>query len=260
MLDASWKVRDGLGEHLGKVGREVISRLEGMASDGTFSRVYPEDKLSSSSPLLFDWAGLLIGLMQAHFSTAEPRYLERATEVAKTMVDRFFDETDGGFFDIEHDEHAVGHMQAREKQMPENMMAVQGLLSLYNATRNGDYRQLCEATLSAFAGVFREHGEFSADFGLAVDVFTNQMVEVTVEGAFDDPACRELLGAAARLNSPNLEIRAVESAGAPMAHVCLDTLCLPPVSTPEAIAEAVAGVGSQVENPFQDILRISPGG
>ena len=47
MLDASWKVHDGLGEHLGKVGREVISRLEGMASDGTFSRVYPEDKLSS---------------------------------------------------------------------------------------------------------------------------------------------------------------------------------------------------------------------
>ena len=260
MLDASWKVRDGLGEHLGKVGREVISRLEGMASDGTFSRVYPEDKLSGSSPLLFDWAGLLIGLMQAHFSIAEPRYLERAIEVAKTMVDRFFDETDGGFFDIEHDEHAVGHMQVREKQMPENMMAVQGLLSLYNATRNDDYRQLCEATLSAFAGVFREHGEFSADFGLAVDVFTNQMVEVTVEGAFDDPACRELLAAAARLNSPNLEIRAVESTGAPMAHVCLDTLCLPPVSTPEAIAEAVAGVGSQVESPFQDILRIFPGG
>ena len=98
------------------------------------------------------------------------------------MVDRYFDEENGGFFDIEADEASVGHMQVREKQLPENMTAVQGFLKLHQATRNEDYKQLCEATLSAFASVFREHGEFAADFGLTVDLFTNPMVEVTVEG------------------------------------------------------------------------------
>ena len=260
LLDASWKVEGRLGEHLGKVGRDVISRLEGMAAAGTFSRVYPEDVPGGNPPLLADWAGLLAGLMQAHASTAEPRYLDRAVDVARVMVERFFDETGGGFFDIEADDDAVGHLQVREKQMPENMLAVRGLLRLYQATRNDDYRRLCEATLSAFAGVFREHGEFAADFGLTVDLFCNPMVEVTVEGSPDDPACRELLAAAIRLNSPNLEIKTVAAGGAALAHVCLDTLCLPPVTTPAALAETAAGIDSQPASPFQDIFQIFPGG
>ncbi len=258
-LDASWKVEGQLGKHLGTVGRDVISRLEERVANGAFSRAYPEEKEGSSPPLFLDCAGLLVGLMQAHSSTAEGRYLDRAVEVAKTTVDRFFDEDGGGFFDIEADNEAVGHMQVREKQLPENMLAVQGLLSLYNATRNEDYRQVCEATLSAFAGVFREYGEFAADFGLAVDTFSSRMVEVTVEGDPYDPACRELLEAAVNVNSPNLEIKTIQSSGPAIAHVCLDTLCLPPVSTPEALAEAVAGMDAQPGSPFQDILRIFPG-
>ena len=259
LLDASWKVEGRLGEHLGKVGRDVISRLEGMAAAGTFSRVYPEDRPGESSPLLADWAGLLAGLMQAHASTAEPRYLDRAVDVARVMVDRFFDEQGGGFFDIEADDGAVGHLQVREKQMPENMLAVRGLLRLYQITRNEDYRQLCEATLSAFAGVFREQGEFAADFGLTVDLFCNPMVEVTVEGSPEDPACRELLAAALRLNSPNLEIKTVAANGSALAHVCLDTLCLPPVSTPAALADCAAGIDNQPASPYQDIFQIFPG-
>ena len=259
-LDASWKVEVRLGEHLGKVGREVISRLEGMAASGTFSRVYPEHRPGESPPLLADWAGLLTGLMQAHASTAEPRYLERAVDVARVMVDRFFDEQGGGFFDIEADDDAIGHLQVREKQMPENMLAVRGLLRLYQSTRNEDYRQLCEATLSAFAGVFREQGEFAADFGLTVDLFCNPMVEVTVEGNPADSVCRELLDAAVRLNSPNLEIKTISANSGALAHVCLDTLCLPPVSTPAALAESAAGIDNQPASPFQDIFQIFPGG
>ena len=260
LLDASWKVEGRLGNHLGKVGRDVISRLEEMAAAGTFSRVYPEESQGESPPLLADWAGLLVGLMQANASTAEPHYLERAIDVAKVMVDRFFDEQGGGFFDIEADDDAVGHLQVREKQMPENMLAVRGLLRLYQATRNDDYRQICEATLSAFAGVFREQGEFAADFGLTVDLFCNPMVEVTVEGNPEDPACRELLDAALRLHSPNLEIKTVTATSGALAHACLDTLCLPPVSTPAALAESVAGIDNQTSSPFQDIFQIFPGG
>ena len=260
LLDASWKIEGRLGEHLGKVGRDVISRLEGMAAAGTFSRVHPEGTPGESSPLLADWAGLLAGLMQAHASTAEPRYLERAMDVARVMVDRFFDEQGGGFFDIEAEENAVGHLQVREKQMPENMLAVRGLLRLYQATRNEDYRQLCEATLSAFASVFREQGEFAADFGLTVDLFCNPMVEVTVEGNPADSACRELLDAAVRLNSPNLEIKTISANSGALAHVCLDTLCLPPVSTPAALADCAAGIDNQPTSPFQDIFQIFPGG
>ena len=257
LLNASWKL--GRPE-LARIGLDVMDHIDGMAATGRFTHVYSRDTAEDAPALLTDWAGLLAGLMQAHASTAKPRYLERAMEVAKVMVDRFFDEGAGGFFDIEAEEDAVGHLQVREKQMPENMTAVQGLLRLYQATRNDDYRQLCEATLSAFAAVFREQGEFAAEFGLTVDLFRNPMVEVTVEGSPEDPACRELLDAAVRLNSHNLEIKTVPAGGGALAHVCLDTLCLPPVSTPEALVEAAAGIDSQPASPFQDIFQIFPGG
>ncbi len=256
LLDASWK----LGRpDLGLLALSVVNRLDARVEKGEFSHTYPGHETTSSPALLIDWAGHLTGLMQAHASTGQSRYLDRAVVAAREMVDRFFDEDGGGFFDIEEDTDAVGHMQVREKPLPENMIAVQGLLRLYHTTRNDDYRQLCEAALSAFAGVFREHGEFAADFGLTVDLFLNSLVEVTVEGHASDPDCRELIMAAARLNSPNLDIKTVPSQASALAHLCLDTLCLPPVGTPEALVEAASGAQAQPDSPFKDIFSIFPG-
>ena len=262
LIDAAWKL--GRPE-LAAIGRDVLERIDQLAQSGNFSHVYP-DETGDAPAFLSDWAGLLTGLMQAHAATAEPRYLDRAVAVAAEMVTRFFDETGGGFFDIETDANAVGHLQVREKPMPENMLAVQSLLRLHHATRNDDYRQICEAALSAFAAVFREQGEFAADFGLAVSLYTNPPVEVTVEGRPEDPAGQDLLHAAVRLNRPNLEIKTVaapHAASPALAHVCLDTLCLPPVYSPAALADAVAGLSNGGPgadgSPFQDILRIFPG-
>ena len=258
-LDASWKLGGSLGDRLGRIGRDVLDSFDSLSAGGSLSRVRSNGEATRVPALLTDWANILAALMQAHATTSEGHYLDQAVGVAAMLVDRFFDEAGGGFFDIEADEGAVGHMQAREKQLPENMTAVQGMLRLYQATRNDDFRQICEATLSAFAGVFREYGEYSAELGLAVDLFCNPMVEVTVEGSPEDAGCRDLIAAAARLESPNLEIKTVPAGGPALAHVCLDTLCLPPVSTPEALREVVAGVDDQPSSPFQDILRIFPG-
>ena len=257
LMDASWK----LGRtDLGRIGLDVLDRIDCMAESTGLSHVYDTNGAGDAPSFLSDWAGLLAGFMQAHASTGIHRYLQRATDVAQVMVDRFFDERGGGFFDTEADVDAIGHLQVREKQLPENMTAVMGLLRLYQSTRNEDYRQLCEATLSAFAATYREHGEFSADFGMAIDVFSNPMVEVTVEGNPEDAACREMLAAAVQLSNPNLEIKTVAAEGAALAHVCLDTLCLPPVSSPEALAEAANGIDQQPASPFRDIFQIFPGG
>ena len=280
LLEAAWK----LGQPaLADTALIILGRLDSAAETGQLSRVYPAESSDAAPsgetrngvmpdsaeadsaespyvrPLLVDWVWLLAALLQAHAATARPRFLERAIGVAAALVDRFFDETGGGFFDIEADEQAVGHLQIREKPLPENMTAAQALLRLHQMTRNADYRQLAEATLSAFSGVWREQGEFAAEFGLAVDLFSSPPLEITVEG---DPAqadCRELLYAALRLNNPNLEIRTTESAAAAVAHICLDTLCLPPVSRPDALVEAAASIDNPPESPFQDILRVFPG-
>ena len=256
LLDAS--LRLGRPEWRG-VALDALHHIDRMAETGALGHVYDPEGTGDAPAMLADWAGLLAGLMQAHAGTSEQRYLDRAVQVAAVLVHRHFDEDGGGFFDIESDTDAIGHLQVREKPLPENMTAVQALLRLHHATRNDDYRQLCEATLSAFVGVFREHGEFGAELGLTVDLFLNSVVEVTVEGEPTDENFLHLLNAATRLGSPNLEIKTVAAAAPALAHVCLDTLCLPPVSSPEALAEAAAGIDKQSASPFQDIFSIFPG-
>ena len=204
----------------------------------------------------------MTALVQAHGNTSSEGYLERAVAVAQVMVERFFDQEGGGFFDIEDDPDAVGHLQVREKTLADNMTAAQALLRLYQTTRNEDYRQITEATLSAFAETYRDHGEFSAEYGLAVHMWKNAMVEVTIEGRPGDPGCQALVAAAARLPQPNLDIKTVTATDGDTvarAHVCLDTVCLPPVDSPQELAEAVAGLTKQQESPFQDIFQVFPG-
>ncbi|MCH7736750.1 MAG: thioredoxin domain-containing protein [Chloroflexi bacterium] len=259
LLDAAWK----LGEpSLQTTALQVLDRLDSMAQAGSFSHVYSEQGPSEAPAFFTDWAWLLTALIQAHGNTAAESYLERAVAVAQTMVDRFFDQEGGGFFDIEDQPDGIGHLQVREKILADNTVAAQALIRLHQTTRNEDYRQIAEATLSAFVETFREQGEFAADYGLAVNLLQNSTVEVTIEGRPEDIACQELLAAAARLPQPNLDIKTVMAADGDTvarAHVCLDTVCLPPVDSPTELAGAVAGLTRQQENPFQDIFQVFPG-
>ena len=259
LLDASWKLGR---EDLAEIGLAVLDHLDAMAQGDKLSHVYSVEGPADTPAFLADWAWLLTALVQAHASTAKPAYLDRAVEVAAVLVDRFFDAEHGGFFDIEPDEMAVGHLQVREKALPENVVAVEALLRLYQTTRNQDYRQVCEAALSAFVDTFRELGEFAADYGLAVHLLKNSAVEVTIEGRPEDPGSQSLVRAAVKLASPNLDIKTVRAAdgdSGSRAHVCLDTVCLPPVDSPEALAGAVLGLADQQDSPFENILQVFPG-
>ena len=259
LLDAAWKLGDST---LQTTALQVLERLDSMAQTGSFSHVYSEQGPLDAPALFTDWAWLLTALMQAHGNTANESYLERAVAVAQQMMERFFDQDGGGFYDIEEQSEAIGHLQIREKTLIDNTVAAQALVRLHQSTRNEDYRQVAEAALSVFVDTFREQGEFAADYGLAVHLLKNDMVEVTVEGRPEDPGCQKLLAAASRLSQPNLDIKTVVAADGDhiaRAHVCLDTVCLPPVDSPAELADAVAGLTQQQENPFQDIFQVFPG-
>jgi len=259
LLEAAWKLGD---PHLQTIAIQVLDRLDSMARSGSFTHVYSEHGPSDVPAFVADWAWLLTALVKAHANTAAEAYLERAISVAQVMVEDFFDQEGGGFFDTKVDPEAIGHLQVREKPLGDNITAAQALLRLYQTTRNEDYRQIAEATISAFAETFREQGEYAAEYGLAVHMLQNSTVEVTIEGHPGDPGCQELLAAAARLTQPNLDIKTVTATDGDevaRAHICLDTVCLPPVTSPLELAEAVAGLTKQQESPFQDIFQVFPG-
>ena len=113
LLEAAWK----LGQPaLADTALSVLERLDAAAETGQLRRVSPAESAAAAPPgqtlngqrsdspppqaeppLLVDWAWLLAALLQAHAATARPRFLEQAIGVAAVMVDRFFDETGGGF-------------------------------------------------------------------------------------------------------------------------------------------------------------------
>ena len=258
LLDAAWKLGDLSFQ---TKALQALETLDSAAKSGSFSHVYSEQGPSDALAFFTDWAWLLTALVQAHGNTASEGYLERAVAVAQIMVDRFFDHKAGGFFDIEDQPDGIGHLQIREKVLADNTVAAQALIRLHQTTGNADYRQIAEATLSAFVETFREQGEFAADYGLAVHLLNNDLVEVTVEGKPEDAGCQALLAAAVRLPQPNLDIKTIVAAdgdSVARAHVCLDTVCLPPVDSPAELAEAVAGLTKQQESPFQDIFQVFP--
>ena len=259
LLNASWK----LGRpSLESIALSILSNLNAAAENGQLSHVYNGTATIGGPAFLRDWSQLLNALLAAHWHTGQESYLGQATTVAHEMVERFFDQKDGAFFDISEDTPPVGYLQVREKPLADNLVAARGLMLLHQATRNEDYRQLAEATLSAFVDSYREHGEFAAGFGLAVDLWSNTPVEVTIEGPPGDLSTLAMLRAATRLPYPHLQIKPVlvETIGTlAMAHICLDTVCLPPVNDPGELEDTVNQMIASQGSLFENILERFPG-
>jgi len=260
-LDASWR----LGRpDLADTALSVLAAADETAFDGVLHHVYGQQSPGGPA-FLIDLVQLLNANLAAHAYTVQESYLERAKALATQLIDGFFDPDNGGFYDILEDAEAIGHLQIREKPLPDNTLAALALIKLYQATHNEDYLQVAETTLSAFVDTYREYGELAAVYGLAVDRLKNPPVEVTIEGGPEDPDTQALLRAAAKLDPPHLEIKPIRATdpGAPaLAHVCLDTLCLPPVSDPSKLAGTVAEMtpGSPFSaSPFDDIFQRFPG-
>jgi len=259
LLDAAWRL--GRPE-LTATALAVLDLLDSAAQAGQLSHVYDGSAVDDGLSFLLDWAALLPTLVDAHGCTGKEQYLDRAKAAVTEILDRFYDETGGGFFDIESKPQPIGYLRLREKPLAENVTVAIGLLKLWQATRDDDYKQIAETTLSSCVSTFHEYGAHSAGYGLAVSMLKNAPVEVTVEGRPDDPGTSQMIQAAARLSSANLVIKPVlvDEAELPaQAHVCLDTLCLPPVADPDLLEGLVLEITSPAASPFENIFDQLPG-
>ena len=112
LLDAAWK----LGEpSFQETALTILDKLDSMEMSGSLTHVFSTDGQSNAPALFTDYAWLLTALLQAHGNTANEVYLQRSVAIAQQMVDRFFDQDGGGFFDIQEEPEAIGHLQIREK-------------------------------------------------------------------------------------------------------------------------------------------------
>ena len=254
--------------HLGRpeltgIAVSLLDRLAAMAEDARLPHTYadadpmPQDE----GDLLVDWARFLAAALDGYdaVSVGGERYLTAAQSAADVLLERFLDGPNGGFWDIEDTPERLGYLRAREKPLAENVSAAVGMMRLHHATLEPRYRQAAHHALSAYVDANRDYGELAADYAVAVDQYLNPAVEVTVAGRPGRADTNAMLAAALSLSDPHLLIKLAEAShgDAPaQAHVCLDTVCYPPVTDPAELAAAVREGDSIAESPFQNVLDL----
>ena len=130
----------------------VMDRL-GTASGG-LKRVFRNNTVKYDG-FLEDYAYFADGLLALYRATGETRWLRAAEKIADEMVERFWDEEDGGFF---YTEGAGEDLIARSKNgqdsaLPSaNGVAVSCLLELARETGRRDFLDRAERSLHTFGG------------------------------------------------------------------------------------------------------------
>jgi len=118
--------------------------------------------------LLNDQARMGTALMQAHVSTGEAKYLERAKELAEFILSRLKN-PDGGYYDLAVPGSA--YLSFRLTLIEQNGAAASFFMALAEATGNASYRDAAFWGLSAFTGDLSSYGIHCAGFGQALDEF-----------------------------------------------------------------------------------------
>ena len=255
LLECGWKLSrpDAI-----TIGITILDRVDEMAKNNNLFHAYSPQgpDLRSSNRLLSDWAYLLNALADgAIYTDASEQYLDRAASVAQQMIEMFYDEQKGAFFDRVRDADSIGFVRIREKHLPENLIAAQSLVKLYNATGNRDYYDMAYRTLSAFVETNGNYGEHAAFYGLCLDILLNDPVEITVEGQCENQETTELIREASRIPQPNINLNLVVTSTSTKAHVCVGNICIPPVNNPSDLRQAVANAVIKPDDPFTNLME-----
>jgi len=251
-LEASWTLRrpefrDIARAALDFLWNECRDREQGMYRfhDGGVPRVLG---------LLGDQAHTAKALLDAHEVTGDSECLERALELARFIVERFADRENGGFYDVWDEVQDVGRLKDRQKSIQDNTVCAEVFLRLHHLTREEDYLTIAQATFEAFVSGYPHMGYFAAGYARQVDTLLNPPAEVNIVG--DPSSGAELHRAALSLDVParvvqlldpsrdreRLEELSLPAEPAPAAYACAGTMCSPPVTQPDALAEAVRGM------------------
>jgi uncharacterized protein YyaL (SSP411 family) len=220
-LDASLRLeRPVLREHAEKLLSSLFDRAyrkgEGMAhAEGVGGQ-------------LGDQAWSLLAAVRAHQHGLGDRWMPIALDLASHLEDGYLDTQHGGYFDHAGDD-ALGRLGERIKPLAENAVAAMALIEL--DTLMGDpeapYRGRAARALESVGALPRQYGLMAAVFARAVDRL-QYAIKVSTKN-------RELARAAVRA----YPYAVIDPTGDSRAIVCSGTICLAPVTTPDAVAEAI---------------------
>jgi uncharacterized protein YyaL (SSP411 family) len=195
---------------------------------------------------LEDHAYLLEALLTLYESTFEPRWFAEARALADTMVERFADEENGGFFETSSDHE---QLLARRKDLEDhpipsgNASAAYGLLRLAALTGEHSYESRAVSVLRLLHELAPKHPQAFGHLLQAMDFHLATVKEVALVGDDLHPLERVVRGEF----RPHLVVAGGAPDGVPLlqdrpavdgraaAYVCERFACKAPVTEPEEL-------------------------
>jgi uncharacterized protein len=195
---------------------------------------------------LEDHAYLLEGLITLYESTFEPRWFAEARALADTMIERFADEENGGFFETsaDHEQLLARRKDLEDHPIPSgNASAAYGLLRLAALTGEHSYESRAVSVLRLLHELAPKHPQAFGHLLQAMDFHLAPVKEVALVGEDLHPLERVVRGEF----RPHLVLAGGAPDGVPLlqdrpavdgraaAYVCERFACKAPVTEPEEL-------------------------
>jgi len=244
-------------------GRETDLAMARAAADFILRELYRDERLLVSyrrgqaqlNAYLDEHAFFARGLLDLYETAFELRYLEHAERLARTMIERFEDRDNGGFFFTSDDHEALltRNRSLHDGALPAGAsVAAEVLLRLAVHRRNEDLERAARRTLESYRPRVERMPSAFASLLLAAELAWRPPQEIAIVGPPTDPRTSELLSVVRShfRVCPVIQLSSspVDDAGLallagkkpigdkPTAWVCRDYTCGKPTTDPAELA------------------------
>ena len=199
--------------------------------------------------LLEGYAFLLAGVTELYETTLNAEHLEFAIALAETMLARFYDAENGGFWQSAADAKDLILRVKEDYDGAEpsgNSVAIGALLRLGKITDRKPFAHAAEQSLSLFANRLQQVPQAVPCMLQALDFSLDEPWRAVVAGDPTSPVTRALLRAVHSVFQPNKVVlgntgpvepfaQTLPAREGPVVYLCSGTACQPPSSDPAQI-------------------------
>jgi uncharacterized protein len=227
-----------------------------LMKNGRLLRTYKAGQ-SKLNGYLEDYAYVIEGLLSVYEATFELRFFTQARELADTMIAKFWDEQDGGFYftSSDHEELITRTKDYFDNATPSgNSVGVMALLKLGLLTQDQEYTRRAVTVLRALRPAM---GRYPSAFGYmlsGLDFYLSEPKEIAIVGKLDSHEVRSFREDIYSRYLPNKVVAACgpddDAAASEIrllmgkstidskatAYVCRNYTCLAPVTSVEELA------------------------
>ena len=251
----------GRQDYVEKANINAKFLLDSLVRDGRLLRTYRNGEAKLNG-YLEDYAFLIDGLLVLHEATLDGRWLDESISLGEAMVDLFWEESEGRFYDTgrDHEELVLRPRDYTDNATPcGSSMAADVLLRLAVITGDSEYQRRAVTSLRSVRELMSRFPTGAGHWLGALDFYLSTPKEIAIVGGAGDAETNALLSEVSRRYLPNRVL--VGSAGdgtaetrsgvplledrdrvngRPTAYVCENYACNFPVTEPAALAAQLA--------------------